>query len=206
MFEPMPLRPRWAAVLHKAVRDQFKSTVLAVQYGMGAEALAQRIGQPPIRARVLLRLHRETYRKFWTWSDRVVDHAMLTGSLHTAFGWRVRVPEIANTRSLQNFPMQANGAEMLRLACCLGTEQGIEVCAPVHDAVLICAPLNRLEADIARMQQAMAEASRIVLDGFELGTDANIVRHPDRYMDERGTVMWARVMKLIHERQQRPAA
>ena len=36
---------------HKAVRDQFKSTVLAVQYGMGAEALAQRIGQPPIRAR-----------------------------------------------------------------------------------------------------------------------------------------------------------
>jgi DNA polymerase I len=32
---------------HKAVRDQFKSTVLAVQYGMGADALAQRIGQPP---------------------------------------------------------------------------------------------------------------------------------------------------------------
>ena len=36
--------------------------------------------------------------------------------------------------------MQANGAEMLRLACCLATERGIEVCAPVHDAVLICAP------------------------------------------------------------------
>jgi hypothetical protein len=54
---------------HKAVRDQFKSTVLAVQYGMGADALAQRIGQPPIRARELLRLHRETYRVFWRWSD-----------------------------------------------------------------------------------------------------------------------------------------
>ena len=40
-----------ATKVHKAVRDQFKSTVLAVQYGMGAEALAQRIGQPPIRAR-----------------------------------------------------------------------------------------------------------------------------------------------------------
>ena len=50
---------------HKAIRDQFKSTVLAVQYGMGADALAQRIGQPPIRARELLRLHRETYRVFW---------------------------------------------------------------------------------------------------------------------------------------------
>lgn len=186
---------------HKAVRDQFKSTVLAVQYGTGADALALRLGHPPIRARELLRLHRETYRVFWAWSERAVDYATLTGSLHTAFGWRVRVPPEANTRSLGNFPMQANGAEMLRLACCLATEQGIEVCAPVHDAVLICAPLDRLDADVARMQGAMREASRVVLDGFELGTDAEIVRYPNRYADPRGAVMWERVMKLIHEQQ-----
>ena len=93
--------------------------------------------------------------------------------------------------------MQANGAEMLRLACCLGTEWGIEICAPVHDAVLIIAPLERLCADVARMQDAMREASRIVLDGFELRTDAILVRHPDRFMDERGIVMWQRVMTLL---------
>jgi DNA polymerase family A len=191
---------------HKAIRDQFKSTVLAVQYGMGADALGQRIGQPPIRARELLRLHRETYRVFWRWSDAAVDYAMLHGSLHTVFGWRVRVPLISNPRSLSNFPMQANGAEMLRLACCLGTERGIEVCAPVHDAVLICAPLDRLDADVARMQDAMREASRIVLGGFELGTDAKVIRYPERYMDERGATMWERVMKLIYEQQQRTAA
>jgi DNA polymerase I len=191
---------------HKAIRDQFKSTVLAVQYGMGADALGQRIGQPPIRARELLRLHRETYRVFWRWSDAAVDYAMLRGSLHTVFGWRVRVPPISNPRSLSNFPMQANGAEMLRLACCLGTDRGIEVCAPVHDAVLICAPLDRLAADVARMQDAMREASRIVLGGFELGTDAKVIRYPERYMDERGATMWERVMTLIRERQQRTAA
>jgi hypothetical protein len=55
-------------------------------------------------------------------------------------------------------------------------------------------------------QQVMAEASRIVLDGFELGTDVKIVRYPDRYMDERGVIMWKRVMKLIHEQQQRVPA
>ena len=198
--------PNATKATHKAIRDQFKSTVLAVQYGMGAESLAQRIGQPPIRARELLRLHRETYRVFWRWSDAAVDYAMLNGSLHTVFGWRVRVPPISNPRSLSNFPMQANGAEMLRLACCLATERGIEVCAPVHDAVLICAPLERLDADVVRMQDAMREASRVVLDGFELGTDAKIVRYPDRYMDERGATMWGRVMELIHERQQKTAA
>jgi DNA polymerase family A len=191
--------PNATKATHKAIRDQFKSTVLAVQYGMGADALAQRLGQPPIRARELLRLHRETYRVFWTWSERAVDYAMLTGSLHTAFGWRVQVPSEANARSLANFPMQANGAEMLRLACSLATEQGIEVCAPVHDAVLICAPLDRLDHHVARMQDAMREASRVVLDGFELGTDAEIIRYPDRYADPRGAVMWERVMTLIHE-------
>jgi DNA polymerase I-like protein with 3'-5' exonuclease and polymerase domains len=186
---------------HKPIRDQFKACVLAVQYGMGDEALAQRLGQPPMRARELLRLHRETYRVFWAWSDRVLDHAMLHGSLHTAFGWRVRVPQNPNARSLRNFPMQANGAEMLRLACCLATERGIEVCAPVHDAVLICAPLERLEADVARMQATMREASRAVLSGFELGTDAEMVRYPDRYMDERGRVMWERVTNLLRQQQ-----
>ena len=173
---------------------------------MGEDALAQRIGQPPVCARELLRLHHETYPVFWRWSDAVVDHAMLTGSLHTAFGWQMRVSAFTNERSLRNFPMQANGAEMLRLACCLATEQGIEVCAPVHDAVLICAPLDRLEAEVARMQQAMAEASRIVLNGFELGTDVHIVRYPDRYMDERGAVMWDRIMDLIDRQQLNMAA
>jgi hypothetical protein len=194
--------PSATKTTHKAIRDQFKQCVLAVQYGMGAEALAQRIGQPPIRARELLDLHWDTYRTFWAWSDRVETHAMLEGSLQTAFGWRVQVPQKSNVRSLRNFPMQANGAEMLRLACCMGTEQGIEVCAPVHDAVLICAPLERLDADVLHMQEAMREASRIVLGGFELGTDANIVRYPNRYMDERGSLMWDRVMKLIHEHRQ----
>jgi hypothetical protein len=124
---------------------------------------------------------------------------MLTGSLHTVFGWTVHIGEKPNPRSLRNFPMQANGAEMLRIACCLATERGIEVCAPVHDAVLICAPLERLKADIAAMRAAMAEAAHAVLAGFELGTDTNIVCWPERYMDGRGAVMWQRVMKLLDQ-------
>ena len=42
--------------------------------------------------------------------------------------------------------------------------------------------------------------------GPRCSTDAKIVCYPDRYMDERGTAMWERVMKLIHERQQKTAA
>ena len=181
---------------HKSVREQFKQCVLAVQFGMGEESLAHRIGQPPIQARHLLRLHRETYQTYWNWSDAACDFAMTRGYLATVFGWYIHVGTDSNPRMLRNFPMQATGAEMLRLACCLGTERGIEICAPVHDAVLICAPLDRLESDVARMQEAMREASSIVLGGFELGTDADLIKYPNRFSDERGAVMWERVMTL----------
>ena len=76
---------------HGPTRELFKTCALGVQYGMEAASLATRIGQPPIVARDLLRAHRETYRTFWRWSDAAVDLAMLTGSLHTVFGWHVHV-------------------------------------------------------------------------------------------------------------------
>ena len=71
---------------------------------------------------------------------------------------------------------------------------------------MIHAPLDRLDQDIATMRAAMAEASRIVLGGFEIRTDVRITRHPDRYMDERGTVMWQRVMQLLTQAEDVQAA
>ena len=52
------------------------------------------------------------------------------------------------------------------------------------------------------MRAAMAEASRIVLGGFELGTDVSITRWPNRYMDSRGRVMWQRVLELLDRSEQ----
>ncbi len=190
--------PQWATKdTHKSERELFKTCVLAVQYGMEADSLAMRIGEPPVLARSLLQAHRETYRTFWKWSDQAVNYAMLRSSIHTVFGWKQQVIAGANPRSLRNFPMQANGAEMLRLACCLATERGLEVCAPVHDAVLIAAPVEKIEASVVGMQAAMREASRSVLAGFELDTDAKITRWPNRYMDPRGIIMWEKVTGLV---------
>ena len=79
------------------------------------------------------------------------------------------------------------------------SQRGVEVCAPVHDAVLIGAPLDQLDTQVAAMREAMAEASRAVLDGFELRTDAALIRNPGRYRDARGAAMWATVMELLAE-------
>jgi hypothetical protein len=182
---------------HAAERDRFKVCALAVQYGMECEGLAKKLDDSPARAKELLRLHRATYPTYWRWSDAIRDFAILHGELNAVFGWTVHVGENVNPRSLRNFPLQANGGEMLRLACCFATEQGIRVCCPVHDALLIEAPADEIDDAVRRCQAAMEDASRIVLNGFTIRTEAKIIRHPDRYMDKRGTAMWEAVSELV---------
>jgi hypothetical protein len=100
--------------------------------------------------------------------------------------------------------MQANGAEMLRLACIYLTEAGIRVCAPVHDALLIESPLDSVSTTVNEAQKLMADASASVLNGFRLNSDAKIIQYPDRFMDVRGELMWSKVMGLIERRNIEP--
>jgi hypothetical protein len=95
--------------------------------------------------------------------------------------------------------MQANGAEMLRLACCLATERGVRVCAPVHDATMLEAASDELEAVVTQTQDVMMEASELVLDGFRLRSEARLIRHPDRFTDERGKGMWETVCSILDD-------
>jgi DNA polymerase-1 len=185
---------------HGKIRDRCKSVVLGTLFGMGPETLAKRINRPPCEARELLTLHRRTYPRFWCWSEAAVTSFELTRKIETVFGWPLHAEPDWNPRTVMNFPMQAHGSEMLRLACCLATERGLVVCAPVHDAILIEAPAVEIDRHVAELQACMREASRVVLGGvLELGSDAVVVRAPGRYSDKRGTVMWATVVRLLDE-------
>jgi len=182
---------------HKSVRDRCKAMVLGTLYGMQEKTLASNLGTLTCEARELLRAHRRTYERFWQWSQAATDTAMLRGYLDTVFGWRLHVTSDTRPTSLLNHPMQSNGAEMLRLACCYLVEAGIELCAPIHDAVLIEAPAGEIEHAVTQAQRLMRKAARVVTGGVEIGTDAEIVRYPDRYQDARGVDMWRRVMALV---------
>lgn len=184
---------------HEHERGLYKQCMLAVQYGMGAESLALRIRQPIAYAKKLLARHRQTYSTFWQWSDGVLDAALLGKKLWTTFGWQLHVAGKTNARSLRNFPVQANGAEMLRLACIRLHEEGIHLCAPIHDAVLIEAPLDELDEAIRKTQQIMRWASATVLDGFCLNSDVQVIRYPEHFVDARGTVMWDHVLPLLDQ-------
>jgi DNA polymerase I len=190
------------------VRNRYKVMLLATQYGMAAETLAGRLGISIFEAHEMLNQHRELFARYWSWSDDWVQHALQTGTMRTTFSWTCRTGILElNERSIRNWPIQATGADILRIACILAARHGIKILAPVHDAVLIESQTERIEADVARMREIMRRASRVVFnataDGpHELRTDATIVRYPECYSDKRGAAMWDHVLELLTEHRQ----
>ena len=184
---------------HKDIRNRCKSVVLGTNYGMSAYGVAQAAKIHELEAKALLQKHRETYRKFWAWAENNKDRGLLGLKLETCFGWPIQVTAgDAKPNTFLNWPMQAHGAEMMRIACILAVERGIKLCAPIHDALLIEAPSDQIDAEVVRLKECMAEASEAVLgDGKICRVDADIVRYPDRYMDEHGQEMWDQIMGLL---------
>ena len=168
---------------------------------MTAKGLSQRLDKPIHEARSLLDQHRRLYSRYWEWIERISDHAFLNKEMVACFGWRLNVSTQTKPRTVANFQMQANGAEMLRLAVVFGREEGIKICATIHDAILIEATLDELEEQTAVMQSRMAEASRLVLDDFELGSDAEYTRYPEAF-GKRQELMWDLVQTVIGERRE----
>jgi DNA polymerase I len=197
---------------HAAVRDMYKVVLLATQYGMQAETLAARLSVSIFEAYEMLNQHRSLFAPYWRWSDDWVAHALDTGKMSTVLGWECTtgITELSE-RSIRNWPIQATGAEILRIACIMAERHGIEVVAPVHDAVLIESSLEHVDAAIAATREIMRRASRIVLnatpDGpHELRTSVTAVRFPDRYRDDRGEQIWNRVLELLAAHEQREEA
>jgi DNA polymerase I len=193
---------------HVETHETYKVALLGAQYGMQYETLAQRLGVPTFVAHEMLGQHRGLFNQYWAWSEDWIAYALDTGVMRTALGWTCRtgITEF-NARSIANWPVQSTGADILRVACIMAERHGVELCGSVHDAVLIEAPDERIEADVALMREIMRRASRVVLnaaaDGpYELRTDATIVRYPERYSDKRGVKTWAAVLDLLAQYRQ----
>jgi len=188
----------------EVIRSRFKACILGVQYGMGARKLANRIGTTVGEAQQLLALHRKVYRGYWRWIHDVHTCHLVRHKLSTLFGWEMGTDMFSHYGTIINFPVQANAAEMLRVACCCLTEAGINVIAPVHDAVAIDAPLEVLEEEVGRAREIMRDVSTIFLDRLTLKTDVTYVRYPDRYIDKEGQVVWDSIHEKLADIETRP--
>jgi hypothetical protein len=181
----------------QAQRQQMKQLQLALNYGMGVTSMAKGINRHPLIASALIERHRRIYPRFWQWRGERVERAMLERRIETVFGWPLHLSTSPNPRTLYNFPMQGNGAEMLRLATTGLCDANIVPVMLIHDGILL--EVAKRE-QIEQASEIMRSAGRNVCDGFEIGVDTDQLLEPgERYHDKRevAQAMWATVMDTL---------
>jgi hypothetical protein len=181
----------------RAIRTLFKTVVLGIVYGLGARSLATRAGISRYEAREILARLRAKFHRFEDFCRSVLDHAGLNLEIGTCFGWIMQCPSGINPRTVRNFPSQSAGAEILHALCVLAERRDIEIVGPIHDAVLVEGPLKEAEELSRALDQAMGDASAIVLRGYRLPTDHQIIKPGEHYVDDRGAAMWKVVTRLL---------
>ena len=191
---------------HGEIRAAAKVVCLGVMFGQGAFGIGRKLAIPESQGAKLLWAHKKAYPKFWAWSDAAVDHLAVKGVLRTCYDWRLHRADLPDVeamkkqwRSAQNFPCQAHGAEMLRLACIYAAEEELPIIAPVHDAIMIEAPTVEMPVMSARMESIMRKASRDVLRGFEVDVEHTFTGDGERYVDEDGKEFFDRIMGIVGE-------
>jgi hypothetical protein len=191
------VREGMSAAELKAVRTLFKTVVLGIQYGLGARSLAMRTGVSLFEACEILARLRARFRVFEAFAQSVVDHAGLELEIGTPFGWYMQCPSGINPRTVRNYPIQSTAAEVLHVACILAERRGIEVVAPVHDAIMVEARLDQVEDTSLALDRVMRDAAAVVLRGYELPTDVRLVQPGEQFYEERGAEMWDTVTRLV---------
>src|SRR5262249_57922852 len=100
-------------------------------------------------------------------------------------------------RTVRKLPDQSTGSEILHVLCILAERRVIELVASIHDAVMAEGPLSETEELSRALDQVMGDAAAVVLRGYRLPTECQIVKPGEHYQDERGAAMWATVTRLL---------
>jgi hypothetical protein len=187
----------------EAVRALFKTVVLGIQYGLGSRSLAIRAGISLFEAGEILARLKARFVSFEAFVQNTIDHAGLHLEISTPLGWIMQCPPEINPRTVRNFPMQSTGAEILHVACILAERRGIEVVAPVHDAIMVETALDRVDETSTALDRTMRDAAAVVLRGYELPTDVQLVRPGQRFHDKRGAEMWETVTRLMAKQEEK---
>ena len=101
---------------HGDIRNMVKPISLGSQYGMSKYGAAAQAGKSLAWAETTLALYRHSYPVFIERQQNVAAQAMFDQRITSEFGWPMAVHQGTKTRTLLNYPAQANGGECMRIA------------------------------------------------------------------------------------------
>lgn len=181
------------------IRSTYKQVALAVQYGMGALSLADKLSISDVHANSLLRKHRKAYPKYWAWVEKIVNMSGMNLPIEAVLGWRLNPPYKSKTSmmtgknsilSICNFPIQATGSEILRATVITLADAGFRQLATVHDSVIVETDAEIHAEEEERLKNLMTETTAQLLDGNGVLVDTKVIQPGERYHDDRGKDMW----------------
>jgi DNA polymerase-1 len=185
---------------HPDLRGKIKVLVLAASYGMGTQSAATLMQTGESEAISLMRKFRQAHKTYFDWVKVKLDATWLDRSAHTRFGWPINVPPEPNERSFMNFPLQAHGADILRILCCDLTESGFSVCYPLHDAVGVEVDLGTEKEAVTEIESKMVNAAGWLGSDVPIQVESRIILPGRRYIDDdQAEQQWEEAMRALEE-------
>ena len=156
---------------HKKERDLCKTIILGLSYGMSAGGLAPRLaaatGTPYTaeQAQVYVDLFEESYPEYSQWKWDTQNRYEDEKCLRLSDGWRLW-GDNPSKLSVLNFPIQGEGAVILRTAVQLCQSKGLRVIATVHDSIVCDIPAGKARYCADLLKTCMIEAFETVMSRF----------------------------------------
>lgn len=154
-------------------RDTYKIIALMSNYGCGAKKLADVSKKDIDFCEDTLDTLKETFSTYWDYDTACIKTCQKYGYIAFSDGWRVqydkRHPGKATT--LINWPFQGVGAAILRRMLFKLWKSGVEIVAPVHDAVVFLADEDTWKDTASVVTKCMEDASYECL-GRKIGVGA----------------------------------
>ena len=156
---------------YKGLRKRLKPASLGLLYQIGVELLARLLGLTIARAEHVWRNHRAEFRVFWKWAESLSDLAAAGGTLRTplfghALGYGPSPIAAFHSRTASNFGVQAVAGDIMRVGSILAMQTRparVYVLGSAHDAFVIEAPTEEIDAAVAWMADVMDRAVKTVL-------------------------------------------
>jgi DNA polymerase I-like protein with 3'-5' exonuclease and polymerase domains len=186
---------------HAEIRALYKTVNLAVNYGQTASGIALTTGMHTTRAQAMLAQHKRAYPAFWDWSNHYTTHAIRKGVCHTLADWPRKVSRHDNPRSIQNYPVQGTGGDLMRLATVYLSRHGLQLLATNHDGFLLECQRGELPRLREAVDAALHQAVQQLMPGAPMRWTTTV--YADRYQDDAGRGVWELVKGLLGKTQRK---
>ena len=164
---------------HPVERERYKVSYLAIAYDQTPYGLSAKLGLSLAKATFIHSNILNAFKDYKFWIKGVKVNAGRRGFFETKYGWKYHLNDESkvNPKRLSNYPIQANGGEVLRMAMIDVMEGGFDknLSMIIHDALLLHIPRKNLAASVRKIKSLMEKAAEKVI-GRKITVDTKIIR------------------------------